>query len=151
MVPKTSPRADSWLDPVLGATADFVLPSFCPALQGIALCIRSGCALAKNRFACNGACRQRMSLWVTLTPASRVAHFGNAFMLLLVGTGSLKFWHNLCRSWCNFRRTFYIFLLGKNSFRGLGFGYQFGSRFGPPGSKTRAVIGTRTWTQKIHG
>ena len=54
MVPKTSPRADSWLDPVLGATAAFVLPSFCPALQSIALCIRTGCALAKNRFAAMG-------------------------------------------------------------------------------------------------
>ena len=91
MVPKTSPRADSWLDPVLGATAAFVLPSFCPALQSIALCIRTGCALAKNRFACNGACTQRMSVWVTLTPASRVAHLRNAFVLLPDGMGSLKF------------------------------------------------------------
>ena len=132
MAPKTGPRADSWLDPVLGATPAFVLPSFCPALQGIALCIRSGCALAKNRFACNEACRQRMSVWVTLTPASRVAHFGNAFMLLLVGTGSLKFWHNLCRSWCNFRRTFFIFFVGKNTrFVGLVSGTNSGPVLDP--------------------
>ena len=113
MVPKTGPRADSWLDPVLGATPAFVMPSFWPALHSIALCIRSGCALAKNRFACNEACRQRMSVWVTLTPASGVAHLGNAFVLLPVVMGSLKFWHNLCRSWCNFRRTIFHFLSGK--------------------------------------
>ena len=39
----------------------------------------------------NGACRQRMSVWVTLTPAFRVARLGNAFVLLPDGMGSLKF------------------------------------------------------------
>ena len=61
------------------------MPSLCPALQSIALRIRSECALTKNRFAWNEACRQRMSLWAALTPASRVAHLGNAFVLFLLG------------------------------------------------------------------
>ena len=127
------------------------MPSFWPALHSIALCIRSGCALAKNRFACNEACRQRMSVWVTLTPASRVAHLGNAFVLFLLGWVHSSFGIIYAGRGATSDEHFLICCWKKHSFRGPGFGYQFGSRFGPPGSKTRAVFGTRTWTQKIHG
>ena len=93
--------------------ACFCLALFLPSPPGHSSVHPLWLCISQEPLCRNGACRQRMSLWVTLTPASRVAHFGNAFMLLLVGTGSLKFWHNLCRSWCNFRRTFSDFLLGK--------------------------------------
>ena len=63
----------------------------------------------------------------------------SSFSIIYVGRGATSDEH------------FSFIFRKKHSFRGPGFGYKFGSRFGPPGSKTRAVFGTRTWTQKIHG
>ena len=139
------------MDPVLGATPAFVLPSFCPALQGIALCIRSGCALAKNRFAAMGLvdngclCGSHSHLplgwliWGMHLCCFLMGWGHSSFSIIYAGRGATSDEH------------FSFFVRKKHSFRGPGFGYQFGSRFGPPGSKTRAVFGTRTWTQKIHG
>ena len=86
-----------------------------------------------------------------LTPASRVAHLGNAFVLFLLGWVHSSFGIIYAGRGATSDEQLFIFDWKKPSFRGPGFGYQFGYRFGPPGSKTRAVIGTRTWTQKIHG